>query len=144
MPLLAFDDVPILPYTFLNDRDRKVGGRAHQGGPLWPDWDLQTAARHCRCGQPIDDPPETRPIEETIDGPVAWAGAILTHFGHQIAEFSTRILPTLAERPDTSFVFAVQPEHGITELSNAPRHVAEILEWLGAVSYTHLTLPTKA
>jgi len=128
--LLTFENVPILPYTWLLEA-LKPGGSAHCGGPLWPDWDRQTAARHCRRGRPVDTPPPLVPPEETLTEPVAWGGAVVHHFGHQIAEFATRILPTLREWPDATFAFGVKPETGIVSLDTAPRFFLESLAWLG-------------
>lgn len=130
MPLLCFENVPILPYTWLLEAARP-GGTAHCGGPLWPDWDRQTAARHCRRGRPVDVPPPALQPRETLTEPVAWAGAIVRHFGHQIAEFSTRILPTLRDWPGAVFAFGVKPESGIVSLDTAPRFFTELLDWFG-------------
>ena len=57
--------------------------------------------------------------EEIIDEPVAWAGAIVPHFGHQIGDFSGRIVTTRLERPDIGFVFAVNPSGGIAMQARA-------------------------
>lgn len=131
--LLAFENVPIMPYTDLPHR-RMRGQVLHRGGPIWPDWDSQIVARHCRRGEPIDVPPAFSPCEEIIDEPVAWAGAIVPHFGHQIGDFSGRIVTTRLERPDIGFVFAVNPSEGIVSLESAPRFFAELLAWLGVAS----------
>jgi hypothetical protein len=130
MPLLAFENVPILPYTWLLEASRP-GGTAHCGGPLWPDWGRQTAARHCRRGRPVDVPPAALPPEETLTEPIAWSGAIVRHFGHQIAEFSTRILPTLRDWPEAVFAFGVKPESEIVSLDTTPRFFTELLAWFG-------------
>ncbi|WP_176225085.1 glycosyltransferase 61 family protein [Methylomagnum ishizawai] len=124
--LQYFDDVPIMPYTRLLG-----GGSPHEGGPVWPDWERQTTARHCRKGQPCDHPPIILPIEDILAEPVAWAGPIVPHFGHQLAEFSLRILPTLAEWPDAVFAFAANPPRKITSLATAPGFFREILAWFG-------------
>lgn len=129
-PLSAFDQVSVLPFTQLLE-GWKPGGATHCGGPLWPEWDRQTAARHCRRGLPVDLPPVPAPPVETYDEPVAWGGAVVRHFGHQIADFSMRILPTLREWPDAVFAFAVKPEFGIVSPDSAPRFFSEVLAWFG-------------
>lgn len=129
--LLGFDDVPILPYVDLLDVGKKRGGVAHRGGPLWPDWDRQTVARHCRRGKPVDTPPDVLPPTDTFTEPVAWAGGIVGHFGHQIADFSARILPTLVTWPDAVLVFAVKPESGMPSWETVPRFFQEIVAWFG-------------
>ena len=129
--LLTFDDVPILPYSQLLEAFLP-GGAAHCGGPLWPDWERQIAARHCRNGRPVDVPPDVLTPQDVIAEPVAWGGAIVRHFGHQIAEFSMRLLPTLREWPDAVFTFAVKPDYGIVSRDTAPPFFAEVLDWFGA------------
>lgn len=126
MSLQYFDDVPIMPYTRLLG-----GGSPHEGGPVWPDWERQTTARHCRKGQPCDHPPIELPIEDILAEPVAWAGPIVPHFGHQISEFSLRILPTLAEWPEAVFAFAANPLRKITSPATAPGFFRDILAWFG-------------
>ena len=129
-PLSAFDDILILPFTQLLEA-WKPGGATHCGGPLWPDWDRQIAVRHCRRGRPVDVPPVPLPAVETFPEPVAWGGAIVRHFGHQIAEFSMRLLPTLREWPGAVFAFAVKPEFGIVSLDAVPPFFSEVLAWFG-------------
>ena len=46
----SFRDVVVVPYSDLLDRWRD--GEIHRGGPVWPDWDAQLAARHGRGGRP--------------------------------------------------------------------------------------------
>lgn len=128
--LQVFDDVSILPYTQLLEA-WKPGGAAHCGGPLWPDWDRQVAARHCRSGKPVDVPPAALPPQAVLAEPVAWGGAIVRHFGHKVAEFSMRLLPTLREWPGAAFAFAVKPEFGIVSLDGTPRFFGEVLDWFG-------------
>lgn len=130
LPLRVFEDVPIMPYTDL-PHGRTRAAILHRGGPVWPDWDRQVEARHRRKGEPVDVPPDIAPPAEVWDEPVAWAGAIVDHFGHQIADFSCRLLPTLAVNPATVFAFAVRPGDGIDSLESAPRFFGEILAWLG-------------
>ena len=127
---LTFRDVPIMPFTAHVTRGPE--GRAlPQGGPLWPDWTGQTVARFCHAGRPVDLPPEPEPIEETIEEPIAWGGSICPHFGHQIADFSTRLLPTLDHRPGADFAFGTWPRMNITVPTEAPGFFLEILAWCG-------------
>jgi hypothetical protein len=121
----------VTPYTDLFDRGR--GGKAHRGGPRWPQWSTQTAARHCRHGRPDDDePPESEP-KSTLEGPVAWGGAIYGPFGHWICEFTSRLLPTLAEVPDVRFAYSMREDFCDRWASwdEAPAHFRAILEWYG-------------
>lgn len=76
-------------------------------------------------------PPAPLKPEETLTEPIAWAGGIVRHFGHQIAEFSTRILPTLRDWPGAVFAFGVKSESGIVSLDTAPAFFVEVLAWFG-------------
>jgi hypothetical protein len=129
LALLGFRDVLVTPYTGLLDVPR--GGEYHRGGPSWPDWSSQTAARHCLLGRPQDvEPPETEPAS-ALTGPVAWGGGITWHFGHQIADFTTRLLPTLAEMPDVRFAFSTHERALMRSMDQTPRHFREALDWYG-------------
>jgi len=127
--LEAFDDVVIVPYSDLLDRWRE--GEIHRGGPLWPDWERQTTARHNRGGRPIDVRPADPSGPLAVAGPMAWAGALADAFGHQIADFSTRLLGTLQARPDLPIAFASRPDLGYDDLERAPAYARAILDWLG-------------
>jgi hypothetical protein len=132
LALLHFRDVLVTPYTEL------LGRSADRGGPRWPDWSTQTAARFCRGGVPVDDkPPEMEPSSSLADR-AAWGGAVAYflhqgHFGHQIADFSTRLLPTVTELPDVRFAFGVKEEfqHELTSGERIPAFFWEILDWYG-------------
>jgi hypothetical protein len=121
----------VTPYTDLLDGWR--GGRVHRGGPRWPDWSSQTAARHCRKGQPVDDEPAEAEPKSTLEGPVAWGGPIYGHFGHWISEFTSRLLPTLAEMPDVRFAHSMREDFCDRWASwdEAPAFFRGILEWYG-------------
>jgi hypothetical protein len=125
----TFRDVVVVPYSDLLDRWRD--GEIHRGGPIWPDWEAQVAARHRRGGRPIDvrlaDP--EGPVTEA--GPMAWGGAIADAFGHQVADFSTRLLATRRLRPDLPIAFATRPDLGYTDMASAPGYFRAILDWLG-------------
>jgi hypothetical protein len=129
LAMLVFRDVLVTPYTDLMDTPR--GGTYHRGGPHWPDWSTQTAARFCINGKPHDvEPPEAEPTS-MLTGTVAWGGAILWHFGHMIADFTTRLLPTLAEMPEVRFAFSTKAEAPFRSIDRTPPFFREILEWYG-------------
>lgn len=128
--VLAFEDVPVVPYASL--LDRFSGLSIHQGGPIWPDWSAQIDARHCRNSSPIDDcpdPPEK--ITETIEEPVIWGGAICHHFGHQVADFCTRIIQAKAVYPEAQFLFAAKSSAQIQKIEQTPRFFRALLDWYG-------------
>jgi hypothetical protein len=74
-----------------------------------------------------DDPER---IIANVAEPLAWCGPVTQHFGHQVADFSTRIAAysRLGER--FHFCFAVHPGSGISHLADAPTFFREILEWV--------------
>jgi hypothetical protein len=126
---LTFRDVLITPYTDL--LDNPTGGAFHRGGPHWPDWSTQTVARHCRHGSPIDVEPHEAEPTSTLPGTVAWGGAMLWHFGHQIADFTTRLLPTLAELPDVRLAYSTREQLQIRTMDRASPVFRDILDWYG-------------
>jgi Glycosyltransferase 61 len=130
---MAFGEVVVTPYTDLLDTPR--GGEYHRGGPDWPEWFSQTAARHCVMGKPSDVRPRQVPPTSTLAGPVAWAGAVTPHYGHQIADFSTRLLPTLAEMPEVQFAFGTRVPPTFDSRDERPmfRSVAETPPWFRAI-----------
>ena len=125
---LFFRDVVIVPYESLLDRFN--GLSAHRGGPIWPDWNSQTEARHCRNAAPIDDQPsQPNATIETLADPVIWGSAICTHFGHQIADFSTRLLHSKVTHPNAKFLFCAKSGSRIETIEQAPTFFQEILDW---------------
>lgn len=128
--ILAFEDVPVVPYESL--LDRFSGLSVHQGGPIWPDWSAQIEARHCRNLSPIDDFPDLpENIAEMIEEPVVWGGAICHHFGHQVADFCTRILHAKSVYPDAKFLFAAKSSARIRSLEQTPSFFRALLDWYG-------------
>ena len=131
LALLSFRDVVVTPYTDL--LSTPLGGKVHRGGPHWPQWSSQTAARHCRAGAPVDDEPAGAEPVTVISDPLAWGGAITTHFGHQVADFSSRLLQTVAERAGTRFAFSMHEQYSsrLGSWEQTPRYFQEILGWFG-------------
>jgi hypothetical protein len=129
LALLGFRDVVVTPYAEL--LESPAGGEYHRGGPRWPDWSAQAGARHYVAGAPYDvEPQETEPTAR-LSGPVAWGGAITFHFGHQVSDFTTRLLPTLAEMPDVRFAYGTRASAQFRTLGGGPPHFLEILDWYG-------------
>ncbi|MEX1294868.1 MAG: hypothetical protein AB1Z67_01725 [Candidatus Limnocylindrales bacterium] len=123
----TFHDVVVVPYTDLLDRWRD--GEIHRGGPMWPEWERQVGARHRRAGSPVDVRPAEPegPIDEA--GPMAWGGAIVDQFGHQVADFSARLLATAQARPDLPVAFASRPDLGYDSVGAAPSYFRALLAW---------------
>ena len=128
-----YHDILVLPYTELLQEGQ--GRSTHVGGPLWPDWTASNPCRHYRYGEPVDDKPENdvEPSDiHTVDGAAYWCGPVVGHFGHQIAEFSTR-LPVYAhlDDPNIKLCFGVDRGRGISKYDNFPRFLKELLGWFG-------------
>jgi hypothetical protein len=126
--MLRFENIPVLPYTEL--LDNPFGGSFHRGGPLWPDWERQTAVRHRVRGRLVDAPPRLPADVELplVHEPLCWCGAITLQFGHQIADFASRILAY--EGTAGRLCFAVHPRTGIRRLEDCPAFFRAMLSWL--------------
>jgi hypothetical protein len=122
----TFSAVTISPYTGL----LMQGDGFHRGGPAWPDWDKQTFARHNVRGQPDDTEPAPALPLSTLSGLYAWGGPIVNHFGHQIADFSTRLLRTARAWPNATLAFATHPAMDVSSPTKHPFFVS-LLEWYG-------------
>jgi len=126
-----FRDIVVTPFSELLDGPK--GLSQHRGGPVWPEWEQQTVVRHCRNRRPIDKKPEELPADTRLDEvrePLAWCGPIVAHFGHQVADFSTRI-PVYQSFLDRDFYycFAVHPRSKVREIKEAPQFFQDMLEW---------------
>jgi hypothetical protein len=109
-----------------------LGGVLHQGGPIWPNWEQQDAARFNRYGRPVDDLPQpvsSRTIEKVKHG--IWIGPVFPQFGHAVADFATRVLFS------TNYGSADMPyliSRGTTNISSIdalPRWLQSVYQWLG-------------
>ncbi len=124
-----FNNIKILPFTEL--LDNPIGLSFHKGGPVWPEWEREISCRHCRGGIPKDVKPEydNNTIFETVEEPLYWCGPIVLHFGHQIADFSTRIASYDISKKEFLYCFAVHPRSNIVTVEDTPVYFREILEW---------------
>lgn len=126
----TYTDLRIAPFTGLLDSPK--GGVDHQGGPDFPDWENETASRHCRYGyKPMDLKPlapKSEPIR--ISGEFAYLGPASHHFGHQIADFSTRILATKRSGFRGHYVFGGKPSLG-ADFEAVPDFQKQIVDYFG-------------
>ena len=90
---------------------------------IWPNWDHELNVRQGSHGCPRDEPPEARIAVRTLEGPAVWGGQAYHHFGHQIADHSTRIFQSAMERPNDPFLFLRHPEQA------PPRFFQDIMGW---------------
>ena len=124
-----YNNIIITPYSEL--LDKPSGLSTHRGGPIWPDWD-HSIMRHKRQDKYEDEIPILTTSDsyiETIDRPMYWCGPIVTHYGHMVAEFSSRIAMYNVENSDFLFCFAVHPRDNINSIEQAPIFFQEMLKW---------------
>jgi hypothetical protein len=123
-PMQLFHDVPVVPVT-------KVKRLKGQGGPIWPDFYSQVAARHCRGGVASDVMP-VRPARASrlkpFTAPAVWGGFLPPHFGHLVGEYLTRLPQSLRDRPDDLYLFASVPG---MKAENLPGFVWDVMDWHG-------------
>ena len=124
-----FDDLVIVPFTDLIESQH--GGHEHRGGPLWPAWERQLEPRYLRGNQPQDVEPAPLLPSETLEGEIAWGGPMTRHFGRQLADFSMRLVPTVATRPDIDIVFATHPRFRLESFDDVPAWFRQVLDWIG-------------
>lgn len=125
-----FDDIPVVPFSELLDSTRGLSD--HCGGPIYPDWKLQQRSRHCRRdGQPIDVEPKAPKLPmPRLDGDWTWMGPVCHHFGHQLADFSMRILPSLLAGHGQAWIAGVR-DGTAGDMASAPAFFRDILSWFG-------------
>mgnify|MGYP006291284445 FL=1 len=94
---------PLRPFVDL--LNRPSGGQAYCGGPVQAAGRPMAALRHFRGERCIDDPlPFPAPAElrswMRLRGRGFWCGPVCHHFGHQVADFGSRVLlASLDPRP---------------------------------------------
>ncbi|MCG3168964.1 MAG: hypothetical protein CALGDGBN_00474 [Pseudomonadales bacterium] len=124
-----FNNVEIYPFYELLDNPR--GKSFHRGGPLWEDWEGCQCFRHRRSGLAIDHKPFPYAGKfHVTNKKLAWCGPVCDHYGHQVADFSSRILP-YKFLDDIYYCFANRFSDGFTSLDGAPVFFKAILEWFG-------------
>jgi hypothetical protein len=121
-----FEDVELHDWTVLPFEDllrRPIGGRAYRGGPVMADPERWPALRHFRYDFCVDEPvgrigKGRAAAVQPVAGRLFWCGPICRHFGHQIADFSGRVLlSSLDPRPGRLLWHAVDGASSVAELS---------------------------
>ncbi|MCP9886299.1 glycosyltransferase family 61 protein [Synechococcus sp. ATX 2A4] len=88
-----------------------VGSELHKGGPLWNDWDNCLYQRHWRGRNRVDTMPQLLDYTSSslnLDTGY-WCGPITKHYGHQIAEFTTRLPVYLGlHSPSEPLIFGIK------------------------------------
>ena len=131
--VLHYRDVTVVPFTSL--LLHRLGLPRHQGGPIWPDWDEEPLARYFRNDGPVDTRPKFEAPEAEVDFEGCyWIGPIWPHFGHVVADFTTRTLPTLAVNRGAILVFSVMAGSDIASWQDTPTFFRDVLRWYGVPS----------
>lgn len=131
-----FQDIPVAPYEWLVGR--KAGERSassakgphHVGGPLWPDWPNEKNRYH-KAGLPFDQKPTLQDGQlDYWPGSFWWGGAICHHFGHQVVDFSSRLVSyRQLIGPGEKLLFAIRPGSGFDTFQTSPSFFREILDY---------------
>lgn len=91
---LRLRDAPVQPFVDL--LNRPAGGEAYYGGPLLLDTKRHWPLRHYRGDIAIDLPlsewADWGQEPERVEARLFWCGPLAFHFGHQIADFGSRVL----------------------------------------------------
>jgi len=118
-----FNAIPVVP-----PRELYFGGMLVDGGPIWPDFETRGPVRFNR-HKPVDRAPHPYPgPHAAVRQPCVWGGFIQHHFGHLIADHLTRIVESIAERPDDLFLFVTYPGGDARDL---PGYFWSIIDWYG-------------
>lgn len=124
----TYRNIPVLPIQEVLGSPK--GRSEHKLGPIYPDWDGKNSARFHRNGRPKDSRPTLKDgVKLTyLRGTFAWGGPIVDHFGHQIADFSTRL--AMYKNIDCKYIFSVGQGKGYN-LDSMPKFMAQLLDWFG-------------
>lgn len=125
-------NITIVPFEEL--LDRPVGLSDHKGGPIWDSWNDTNNLRHRRFAFEDDRPAAPTSIDRIEHRPLFWCGAIVSHFGHQVADFTSRFVAYKIYEKDHNgeslyYCFAVKPDSGISRFEDTPAFFKQIIEW---------------
>ena len=120
----VFADIAVVPTS-----EMYCSAMYARGGPVWPDFERQTVARHVFDGAPVDLPAEAVDAPHLrIDRPCVWGGYARPQFGHFVAEYATRLPLSVRERPDDLYLFTL---HADKTAETVPEFFWAVLEWYG-------------
>jgi hypothetical protein len=100
----AFDsNIGVFPFTGL--MDSSSGGFFHKGGPNWLDWPSAGFRRYQNSGKPVDHQPDfSMDFYGILTGETVWVGPQFPHFGHSIADATTRLLASSKRKNVVNYV----------------------------------------
>lgn len=139
---LATDtNVFVAPYDSLVQTP-PAGGPRHLGGPIWHDWETAVGKRHCINRKPIDEKPDLPSSAGDIDiiRDAYWCGPVTRHFGHQVAEFGTRIAVYLGSyQHNKKLLFGLRRN---LRMDRPTGVIKDILSWYN-IPETHVLLTSE-
>lgn len=125
-PLPGMSFVPMEKFSNV---EVQVASAREEPGVFWPQFDQQFTARHLRGSHCADRPPKDRGgAVEIIEEPAVWISPYDRHFGHFLAENASRILQSVAERPNDLFLFTAG---AMLRDEDLKPHFWDILDWFG-------------
>ena len=125
----TFYNIPVMPIQQV--LGSPFGRSEHQLGPVWPEWDTQTDIRFKRNNILKDDVPQISDGEIFVyeSQPIFWCGPIVDHFGHQIADFITRVMAYRSLGIEGRYAFSA-PNNSQYNLNETPNFFKAIIDWL--------------
>lgn len=121
----TFRDVVVVPFAEL----LLASDREHKGGPIWPDWPDEDHLGYWHSstyGRADTRPDSPTSFHEATGASFFWIGAVYNHFGHQIRDFSSRIIGSVTADPQATLVYATAAGR-----RGAPAWFWSINEWFG-------------
>jgi hypothetical protein len=104
-PLKVFYNVPVVPATDVYGFPNRIAN----GGPIFPNWKLQSAYRYQIDGRAVDRRPVCPENVLDIEGEFLWGCYPRPHFGHLVSEHMGRVLILGSQRPDLPILFVSDP-----------------------------------
>ncbi|WP_138467364.1 glycosyltransferase 61 family protein [Poseidonocella sp. HB161398] len=115
---------PKPPSEAAPDAAAPADGTPAETAPETPPPGLQ---RHWVNGHAVLTPPETSGREpEVIEGPCVWAGALMGHFGHFVAEHCQRLLFSRMLMPKARYIFTLPEGRGV---KSVPSYFWHLCDW---------------
>lgn len=106
------------------------GAGVHCAGPVYADFEQQGLARHCRGRGPVDTCPPMPPRKDQIKlrEEFLYGGCLTGHYGHFVAEFVHRVVPSLKEFPDLRVIYIGVPGLAAPQMAS---FAEQVLAYLG-------------
>jgi hypothetical protein len=120
-----FHNIEISPIISIHGNP--IQGVNHCAGPIWPDFNNAGFVRHhwgSGRGSVDIEPSSQGDIATHLKGLYIYGGCIYPHFGHFIAEFTSRLFPAVLEHPDAGVIY-------VSRDSSIPDFISQIFSLFG-------------